>query len=302
MDGFIWIIAAIFGLASVIIFSLTFLPRSQERAAERFARSVALILTPELAVMVRSRVARRTRGTTIGGLTGMLAGLALLSADPSIARLPLSSLLWVGLTFTGLSVGAAITAAVSGTRLQGDSVRYARAEAVGLNDYVAPLERHGARISVSLAVAVLLVSLALSTSGLARFTAPLPLTGNGFMALLSIAALVLFEADGRWLVQRGQPAGSPAELSWDDALRSMLLRDLATAPIVLGAYGSVLGVSELSGALAAAGAGPTGMIIAANIGFNAAACAAILIGIIVVVSKPQQYFRRRLWPELAEGL
>ena len=302
MEIFTWILAAAFGLATLVTFSLSFSPRYQGWVAERYARSVALILTPELLVMVRSRVAQRTRGTTIGGLAGMLVGLAVLSTDPSIARLPLSPLLWVGVTFAGLSVGAAIAAAASGTRLRGDSVRYARAEAVGLNDYVAPIERHGARIAVSLAVAVLLVSLTLSASGLARFTTPLPLSGSGLLAMLSIAALALFEADGRWLVRRGQPAGSPAQLSWDDALRSMLLRDLITAPIALGTYGFILGLGELSGALAAAGANPIGMMIAANIGFNAAVYAGVLVAIFVVVSKPQRYFRRRLWPELAEGL
>jgi hypothetical protein len=82
----------------------------------------------------------------------------------------------------------------------------------------------------------------------------------------------------------------------------MLLRDLATAPIALGSYGFIVGITELSQALAVAGANPTGMMIVANIGFYAATYAAVLIVIFVIVSKPQRYFRLRLWPELAEGL
>ena len=302
MNSFIWIPTAVLGLLSLVLFCLSFVPRYQEWTAERLARSVALILTPEALPMVCKRVARRMRGTTIGGVVGMLAGLAILSNDPPLAQLPLSTMLWVGTVYAGLSVGAAAAAVISGPRLRGDEVRFARSEATGVSDYVAPIERHGARIAVALAVAVLLVSLALSTTGLVSFATPLSLTGGGILGVLAIAALVLFELYGRWIVRRGQPAGSPAQLSWHDALRSMLLRDLATAPIALGSYGFIVGITELSQALAAAGANPIGMMIAANIGFNAAAYTGVLVAIFVVVSKPQRYFRRRLWPELAEGL
>ena len=302
MTGFIWIPVTFLGLFNLVIFGLSFVPRSQERTAERLARSVALILTPEVLPMVRRRVAQRTRGTTIGSVAGMLVGVVILSNDVSLAQSSLSGPFVLGMVFAGLSVGAAVTAAISGTQLRGDEVRFARSEATGLSDYVAPIERHGARIVVALVAAMLLLSLTLSVTGLANFAAPIPLTGGGILGVLAVAALVLFELHGRWIVSRGQRVGSPAQLSWDDALRSTLLRDLAMAPIALGFYGFVVAITELSHALAAAGTHQVGIMIAGNIGFSVALYAAILVGIFVIVSKPQRYFRLRLWPNLAEGL
>lgn len=302
MDSFIWIFAAVLAVLCLVLFCLSFVPRYQEWTAERIARSVALILTPEVLPMACGRVARRMRGSILGCLAGMLVGLAILNYDPPLAQLPLSPLLWTGVALAGTTVGAAITAVISGTRLRDDEIRFARAEATGLDDYVAPMERFGARIAVALVTTVLLVSLALGATGLVNFAMPLWLTGGGILGVLAIAALALFELYGRWIVRRGQPAGSPAELSWDDALRSMLLRDLAMVPIALGGYGLILGLTELAGALAAAGADPTGMLIAANACFTLAAVTIVLIAIYVVVSRPQRYFRLRLWPELAEGL
>jgi hypothetical protein len=302
MDSFIWIFTAVLAVLCLVLFCLSFVPCFQEWTAERLARSVALILTPEVHSMVCTRIVRRMRGSILGCLAGMLVGLAILNNDPPLAQLPLSPLLWTGVALAGTTVGAAITAVISGTRIRDDEIRIARAEATSLDDYVAPVERFGARIAVALVTAVLLVSLTLGGTGLVNFATPLSLTGGGILGALAIAALALFELCGRWIVRRGQPVDSPAQLSWDDALRSALLRDLAMAPIALGGYGLILGLTELASALAAAGAHPTGMLVAANACFALATITIVLIAIYVVVSKPQRYFRLRLWPELAEGL
>jgi hypothetical protein len=302
MDSFIWIFTAVLAVLCLVLFCLSFVPCFQEWTAERLARSVALILTPEVHSMVCTRIVRRMRGSILGCLAGMLVGLAILNNDPPLAQLPLSPLLWTGVALAGTTVGAAITAVISGTRLPNDEIRFARAEATGLDDYVAPIERFGARIAVALVAAALLVSLTLGATGLVNFATPLSLTGGGILGVLAIAALTLFELYGRWIVRRGQPAGSTTQLSWDDALRSALLRDLAVAPIALGGYGLILALTELASALAAAGADPTSMLIAANLCFTLATITIVLIAIYIVVSKPQRYFRLRLWADLAEGL
>lgn len=56
-----------------------------------------------------------------------------------------------------------------------------------------------------------------------------------YLALGGLVALGLFERAARRLLDRGHPAGSTAEVVWDDAIRATLLRGMVSAPLCLGA-------------------------------------------------------------------
>jgi hypothetical protein len=166
---------------------------------------------------------------------------------------------------------------------------------VTVADYLAPIERQGARATTLGSVLTLiatLVTLAWTEFPPAAIAATIAAAA---LTLLSVASLVLLEVFGRRIVERPQPAGSPAELAWDDALRSVALRDLVTAPIAVGLYGVTLGIVALANAL------PISAVAAAVLsGVAMCTFAAVVLALVVsITNKPQQHYLRRLWPEVA---
>jgi hypothetical protein len=287
---FMAVAAAVLAAASIL---LQLIPGYRAAAARRFGRAVWLAMpTGELLASVERRVGRRAVAGPLGGLFALaiiVAGLSAVgvSEDDDFA----ATWVLVGGFFVGIAIGSAANALTDRGAAPAGSVNYARAEAVQLSDYVAPVERQGARIVVVAAVVVVgILSMLSATADESGLTG---LSGALVVVAFGVVALALFELGSRHLLARGRPAGSPTELAWDDALRSSALRDLVTAPLALGFYGLLVLGGELANGYEGdtATAGMALLVAIVVVGFAAL--------VFVLVTRPQRYFLRRLWPELA---
>lgn len=280
MDSYIWTVAVVMGITLVIAFAMTFVRPYIEYLVERYAAALGVSVPGSLRREIAARTAARQRGSIIGAALTIAGTLLLLSGQPSYSESPYVPFFFAGGLFAGVALGGAIAGAGYRAPHNVDAVKVARAGAVSLRDYIAPIERSGARIVVALSVAVLVASLLVSGADNALFAI--------IMTTLAVFSLVFFEVAGRSIIARSQPAHSSTELAWDDAVRSTLLRTLVTAPLALGGYAAVLGAVELTSLLEPA--------VAASVVFLV-----ILAGLAVlvasIVTKPQSYFVRRLWPD-----
>lgn len=281
------ILAAVLLAMTLVIIVLSFVPAYVASAARALSRSAGLALPDELAPRIRARVARRIRAVAAGASASIVISVALLATGLLQPSQRIGDVwLVLGAYFAGMAVGAAINATTDRPTTDENGPRLARSGAVSLADYVSPLERIGARVMVGLAALVLVVSLLATGLGPARVT-------SGFAILaLALASLVLFEIAGRRIVDRPQPVGSPTELAWDDALRAGSIRELVTAPLVVGAWGTMfVGADQLFSSQII-----NGLWAVAGLALAGGYCA---VAIYSVVSRPQQYYLRRLWPEVA---
>ncbi len=284
MNTSTWIVAAVVAAFGIASFVSSYSPAQRAQRADAFARSVGLPLGDALRPVVTDRVALRQRGGAAGLVAGIVASAFLLNADPSSGEQYATTFLLIGGAFAGAAIGVAIAASRVSAPLDPNAVKYARPSAVALSDYVAPLERTGVRVVVVLAAATLAAALA--------FGAPV----SGVLValgVLGVAALVFFEIAGRRIVARAQPAQSPADLTWDDAVRASVLRDMVTAPIILAADTVVVAggalIDHVFGGSEAARFALVVVCIAA----------AIALAIAAITSRPQRYFLTRLWPTVA---
>lgn len=281
MNTTAWIVAALiaaFGIARVFG---TYQSAQREGRAAAFARAVALVLPDALRPVVTERVALRNRGAALGLVAGIATTALVLATNDANSAQFASPFLLIGGAFAGVAVGVALAAARASAPLDPQAVKYARPSAVTLDDYVAPLERAGARIVVALAV--ITVGAAIATGAAVSGV----LIG---LVVLGVAALIVFEVAGRRIVGRGQPAESPTHLAWDDAVRASVLRDMVTAPIILGADAVVVAGGALVDHLL--GGSDLAQIAIVVVCVLAAAGLAIAS----ITSNPQRYFLRRLWP------
>lgn len=286
------IVLALLGFLLLLILSLSFTRWFTERAAYKFATSVGIGLTDDLLPAVRARLALQQRGTALGGLLGLGTAALLVLNETELARSTFGSLTFAGIAIAGMSVGNALTAVRPDSRGDADQPRLARAGAVSLADYIAPLEHSGAFAAVALSVSTMFIFIIGSS-----VMHPAPLlwrSGPLILAALSAASLIVFEVAGRRILRRGQPAGSPTELAWNDALRAQRLRSLISAPLVLGAYGTFASLSATSTAFTLIGGRPFAVGFAtANLAFTVIA---VVVLIMLWITKPQRFFLRRLWP------
>ena len=283
MNPSAWTAAAVIGALGLALIVSTFNPGQRAARANNFARSVGLDIPDSLRPVITERVALRHRSGAIGMIVGIATIAFLLSMDPTSGENFASPFLLIGGAFAGLAIGVSFSAARAAAPIDPDGVKYARTNAVTLGDYVAPLERTGGRIVVGLAIATLVAALAVGA----------PISGILVaLTVLGIAALLVFEIAGRRVVSRAQPAQSPSDLAWDDAVRASVLRDMITAPIILGADAVVVAGGALVTRLLAGSDFANGAILMAVI------VAAIALAVAAITSRPQRYFLRRLWPEV----
>jgi len=276
----------------IVTLGLSFSHRFSDRTAYRFANSVGIGLTENYLPIVRSRLVAQERGTLLVGFVGLLIAIALLLDKPALANSPFGSLSLAGIMISGMSLGSALTASRSRSHDDPDRPRLARARVITIADYVRPVERVGTYIAVGLVVIATLVFTVVTAA--VHSTTPSWVSGPGILAALSLASLILFEVAGRRIIRRGQPAGSSIELAWDDALRSHRLRSLVVAPLFLSGYGVFSSLFQLSSTSSAAGYRT--LALAYSTATMVLACGVIVIAVITLVTKPQRFFLRRLWP------
>jgi len=287
MDSGTWFIGIFVGVAIILGLGITFVPVYGRWRAYRQAAYLQIDLPRRLERAVAARLMARERGGLVGAFVvggGAMAAFAsglIDEFDPALTRLFI-----IGAVFAGLGLGTAIAAMTGKKALDSDGPRVARSRAASVGDYAAPVERIGARVSVAVVVVVFL-GIAISqppTAGL--------VVAIGFFAVASVLTLAVFEMAGRRIVGASQPAGSTAELVWDDAIRASVLRDLITAPLSLAVYGTVFGLF----ATAQNSAGSTAVTAYIVGGVVLAGLAVTLIA--SVLSRPRRYFITRLWPNL----
>jgi hypothetical protein len=286
VDGASWFISIFVGILAVIGFGVTYVPLYARWRAYQQASYLRLDLPLRLERAVGSRLVTRERGGIVGALVFGGAAVTcfatgMLDTDPSITVFFL-----VGAVFAGAGVGTAVAALTGKKQVPSDQPRVARSGAATVADYIAPVERIGARVVVAIVTAVA-VWVAIAAPGDSRLLVPTTL-----FAVAAVLTLALFEFASRRIVGASQPAGSTAELVWDDVIRSSVIRDLVSAPLALAVYGTVFGVAALAeqSAGAAAVAGYVGM------GLVLAGLAVTLV--LSVVTRPRRYFITRLWPNL----
>jgi hypothetical protein len=298
MTPALWFVSAVATTLSVVALLLHLVPAYRAFAARRFGHAVWLAMpSDELLASVERRLSRRAVAGALGGLVALPVVVAVLSlveppapGDSDFA----ATFVLVGGYFAGIAVGSAANALTEPRAARESSVNYARAQAVELSDYVAPIERLGARVAVALSVVLGGVLTALAAIiGDSRGSDGSGFVGSIIIVALGLLSLVLFEVGSRSLLSRGRPASSPTELAWDDALRASALRDLVTAPLALGTYGLL----AVGGELANGYGGATSVVGAAVlIAIVVAGFAALVFA---TVTRLQRYYLRRLWPELA---
>jgi hypothetical protein len=293
LDTGFWL--ALAPLALLLALVLRTRPRLRRASLQRYARRVDLPLPSKRRDDTEHLLATRSLATDVGAITGVVAAAVwTATAQPPALEEPSWVLVLLGALFTGGAVGAGVSAALeTGRRPTPGEPRVARATAATLDDYVAPLELHGGRIVAVLPTLTLVAAwAAASWSGRSDATA-VP-TGALGIALLSLGVVAGSELAGRRLIGRPQTATTDLELAWDDALRARALRDLSTAPIAVGTYGTfgvllALGDALQHGAFRDAAFGGIGLLLVA----------AVVVAVVSTSSRPHRHFRRRLWPDLA---
>jgi len=278
MDGGAWFISIIVTLGLIVAFALTFVPFCARWSAYRHSANIRIDLPARLERTVAARLMARSRGGSLGGLVFTAAAAVAFHFEIGVNNdSQLTSLFIIGSTFAGVAAGTAVAALTGSRAISADRPRVARARAVAVSDYLAPFELVGARIVVSAAVGVLLAS--------TLFAAP----GAGG----SLFAIAFFAIFGALSLVFSQPAGSTAELVWDDAIRASALRDLVTAPLALGAYCLVFGIFGI----AESSTHPAAITVSYVVG-GVFALTGLAAAIYSVATRPQRYFVERLWPNL----
>src|SRR5690554_4912883 len=230
-----WIAAGLYLLIGAGVLLANARPRAQARAVEKFALNVGLPLPERLAEPIRRRMLGKRRSSIVGGMIGTAASaIAFLISPASSPEGALSPLIVVAGLLAGFAIGTSVSAFRNAARhVSDDRVRYARAQAVSLNDYVSRAELWLARLPVALAAVAAATIATLAQLGLVHYTGTAALVGSVVLALVSIGTLVVFELVGRQVVAMGNNVETPEDLVWEDAARAMTIRELAGAPTFL---------------------------------------------------------------------
>ncbi|GAB2455865.1 hypothetical protein HD599_003162 [Conyzicola lurida] len=289
MNGGAWFISIFLLVGLVAALAASFTRFYARWRAYRYSLRIRVDLPVRLERVVTKRLMSLERGGSIGGLAFTAAATAAFASGFGVSdESSLTGLYLAGAAFAGAGVGTAVAALTGSSSVAPDQPRVARSGAVEVRDYLAPLERIGARIVVAAAVVALLASTVLAAPGNDG-----ALFAIAFFAIAGALSLVLFEVAGRRVVDASQPAGSTAELVWDDAVRATTLRALVTAPLALGAYCLIFGVVGIAETADSALVSVTSLAFAGI--FSGVAVAAAIVSLAI---KPESYFVRRLWPNL----
>ena len=285
MDGGTWFITILLFVMSLALIALSFVPFYARYSVLRYAQRLELRLPAHLEGVMGRRLMARLRAGAVGAAVFVAAAAAALArfVEPDRGS-NLAGLLVIGAGFVGIGVGTAVAALTAGSSVTPDQPRVARSGAVAVKDYLAPVELVGARVVVAAAV-LLLVWVNVFTAR----NASVDYVGITLFSVFGVLSLVIFEVASRRIVDQSQPAGSTAELVWDDAIRASALRDLVTAPLALGVYCLLFGFVSVADANGDVVFGLLGGIV-----FVVLLAAAIVSR----VTRTQSYFVRRLWPDL----
>jgi len=299
MNPGVWFITGVLVLIILVGAVLIAIPAFRRFAVVQLGTSVGLAVPEHLEPALRRRLVGRTVASLIGAIVGLAAAVAALQTRlvPSSESTDVAEF-W--LVFGGFFAGASIAAAIyalTAKPARPEGERFARSGAVDLRDYLAPIDRLGARGAVALGIVTVLAATAVSGVGLTHSNAALSI--GGLIVIAGAVGLVLSEWASRRILDRPQPAGSPSELAWDDALRAQSLREIVTAPLSLGSWGSLAVLFTLVDAADSAEVGGVATFWVGAVGLVIVLIALFAAAGISIATKPQQHYLRRLWPEVA---
>lgn len=287
MLGWLALIAAIAVLTPVWM--------RRPRTIGRFARTVGLPLDgdEELERAVGERLRSRARWGALGTLVGIaacvpivLSGALSTHSDWGVGIAPYAWIVLLGVLLAGRGIGVAISILPAPPEVRRHGPRVARLPRPTVADYVAPIERTGARALVAIGL-LLAVSVGLMPIELG------PKLLVGAAELGALAALVAVELVSAALVARPQPAVSEQLLRWDDALRAQTLRDLVSVSLMFGAL--AVFAAATTGLTWAGSLGDAGMITV-NVAGNLLILASLVVLAFSIALKPARYYLKRLWP------
>ena len=286
----LWIV----GIGAIFLAFLAFLffvvrPKNLTQRIQVVANNAGLPLTAEIEPMVVGTLRRDVRI----GFASVAVGVAIASAGMVIAgeHSP-GAIVFIDMSavLLAIGIGGVIGFVAQEDARQKSQVRFARLSSVGISDYRAPLEQWMTRVVIILALAAFIFRVVAGTGGIAA-TPP-------FLFVYAAAMLVslgICEIASRALVRRGQPAGSPLELAWDDALRSRALSSISLAPLYLGGYFNIASITFYPNSRSAAAVLAVELSAGLELLF---ALGLLLWAISWITRKPQQRYLRRLWPQL----
>ncbi|WP_199425253.1 hypothetical protein [Actinotalea solisilvae] len=283
-------------LATAVVLLRHATPRSRLLRAHDFARKVDLRLEdPDGDGVVTRRLARRRGAGAVGGLVLGVAAAVAAPAPDADAGFASSGLLLVVLGWlAGYAVGSAVIAWYESSRPVRPGPRLARVTVPEHGDYVARVERWGAWVTAGVSAAVAGGLAAVEGLGLVEL-GPLPGALVAAAVVVPVLLVVVDELAARWLLGRRQAAATPLDLAWDDALRSLTLRDGVTVALVAGVYLPLLLLGAIGDGLE--GGWPANPAVGLVNGLFAALLLALLgVGVASIALRPERHFRRRLWP------
>lgn len=267
---------------------------ARRKAVDRLAKRIDLAVptAPIEEERIGLRLAVRERFIAIGGGIGLVVAILAALFLPSFDRNNFSLLGIFLISLTGIAVGAGLSARRTTRELPPDVPRIARLSSPTMSDYLIAVEYRGAIAAVIVGV---IVTVAALPFGFTAGEAVLPIV----VAALSVAALVAALLLARSILGRGQRAGSVLELAWDDAIRSIALRDLMTAPLALGFASALVPLVTLISdvRLVQPYDSPDNMVAVGAMGLVALLVfVAMILAIVALASSPHRHYRRRLWP------
>lgn len=270
-------------VAAFVMFAISFREDYQANVSRRRAEKAGLAPTDEQLPLLQEKIGRRQRGAVIGALVAGLPAWYFTAGTPTTDRY----LIIAGALVAGGGVGIAITALFLASRRPSDAITVARSTSVALSDYSSPGDRNLVRGLVALGVVTTVATVAVRPD---HQLAPL---GFG-LTISAVVALIFFEIAARRVVALGQPAGSVAELVFNDAIRAGYVFDLLIAPITLGTFAALIGLRDLSAALgnpvAEALRQWSPLVLLAFV---------IISAIRGTRSDSGRHYLRRLWPDIA---
>lgn len=225
-------------IAFAVMLVLAARPRSGERPLLRYAERCGLPVPAASAGDLEARMRRRRLVEAIGALVGISLA-AILFAGPlgSEPLYPLAVLFPVFLV-SNLIAETVITLREQLFHPRTDTPRLARPRAVGAADYIGPAAR-----ALPWIMAALVVAMAVWTTLGAG--APSLHLAAALVSALAVTVCLSIPVWDRAILARSQPATTPLELAWADALRADALNAVRSAAVALCVVAATLSVSVL---------------------------------------------------------
>lgn len=297
-NSFLMTVIGIVLLVDVVLFARTFRRRSVAAKLDKLERAVGLAIPEALRPSIARGIVRRHRIKYVV----LFTVATMMAVVVSIANIPDTNyrvFLVVGSILAGSVVGVALGSMQWPARRKPGITRVAKAGAVGLDDYVPPSELRNARLLVVLALAVYLLSLLALATGTARTEALPPARTSALFVVIAVLFLCFFEVVGRRIVGRAQIAASEPELVWDDAMRAIDVRALASTPATIGLLSVLFGVSDLTMSLHEV-LTRSNLLVPINVALWIGFAGWLVVSLASSASHPERYFLRRLWPSYAQ--